>query len=217
MNRTTALAALATLCLYATSAHAIDAYVGAGTTGFLLGVEHHYNDNLGVRADLNALSLSRDASDSSATYHGTLHLADVAVLADYHPWGGRFRLSAGALMGNSNFSAVADGNASGTFNLNGIAVNAAGQSLAAKVTFPTVRPYFGLGFGSAARDTGLSFNGDVGVAIGRPKVTINASPGLVTAAQAAGTSVEAETTQLQSKADQLRLYPVIRLGVGWGF
>ena len=196
---------------------AADAYVGVGTTGFLLGVEHHYSDSFGVRADLNAASISRDTSDSSATYHGTLHLADVGLLADYHPWASGFRLSAGALIGHSKFDAHADGNATGSFTLNGVPVSAAGQSLDASIRFPTVRPYLGLGFGHAPKDTGLNFNADLGVAFGRPDVALTATPTLAQAALSAGTSVDAERNRLQDKVNRLRTYPVLRIGLGWGF
>ena len=69
--------------------------------------DYKVNDAFGVRADLNAVALSRSESDSSATYQGNLHLAAVGVFADYHPWGNGFRVSAGALIGDSYLDGTA--------------------------------------------------------------------------------------------------------------
>ncbi len=211
------LALLPALALLASPAFAVDTYVGVGTTGLMVGVEQNYTPSFGVRVDLNALSLSRDTSDSNATYHGNLHLADLALLGDYHPFAGGFRVTAGTLLGNSYFQGHADGTSTGTFTLNGVTVTALGQTLDASIKFPAVRPYVGIGWGHSAQGTGLSFTSDIGVAVGRPSVSLTASQGLITAALASGTSVDAERARLQDQADKLRLYPVVRVGLGWGF
>ena len=198
------------------SAHAADVYGGVGTTGFLVGVENHYTDSFGVRADLNALSLSRSESDSSATYQGSLHLAAVGLFADYHPWGNGFRLSAGALVGDSYLNGTAV-TSNGTFTLNGIQVSAPGETLSAKVRLPSVRPVLGVGWGHSPRATGAFLQFDLGVAYGRPDATLLASAGLVTAATAAGTSIGAEQALLQSKVNDYKLFPIARAAVGWAW
>jgi opacity protein-like surface antigen len=199
------------------AAQAADLYAGVGTTGFLVGVEHHYSDTVGVRADLNGGSLSRDASTSDATYHGTLHLAALGLFADYHPWGGAFRLSAGALLGDTNLEGQAVATANGTFTINGVQVSAPGESLTAKVKLPSVRPFVGLGWGHAPRESGLFGQFDLGLAYGRPEVTLTATPNLAAAAASAGTSVESERVLLQNKANDFRLYPVVRAGLGYSW
>lgn len=211
------LLALLPALMTAQAAHAVDAYAGIGTTGLLVGIEHHYSDAVGVRADLNAASISRDTSDNSATYHGTAHLSALGLFADYHPWGSGFRISGGALIGNSYVDGSATPSANGTFVLNGVAVSAPGESLSARIKLPSVRPFLGLGWGHAPKDTGLFGQFDLGVAYGRPDVTLSATPNLAAAALAAGTSIEAERARLQSKANDFRLYPVIRAGLGWGW
>ena len=207
---------LSTLCTVS-AAHAADVYAGIGTTGFLIGVEHHYSDAIGVRADVNGGSLSRDASTSDATYHGTLHLAALGLFADYHPWGGAFRLSAGALIGDTNLEGNAVASANGTFTINGVQVSAPGESLTAKVRLPSLRPFVGLGWGHAPKDRGVFGQFDLGVAYGRPDVSLTATPNLAAAAAAAGTSVESERVLLQNKVNDFRLYPVLRVGVGYGW
>jgi len=212
------LSAAAVAALFAVpAAHAADVYAGVGTTGFLLGVEHHYSDSVGVRADVSGGSLSRDANTSDATYHGTAHLAALGLFADYHPWGGAFRLSAGALIGDTHLDGNAVATANGTFTINGVQVSAPGESLTARVRLPSVRPFIGLGWGHAPKDSGVFGQFDLGLAYGRPDVTLTATPNLAAAAAAAGTSVESERILLQNKANDFRLYPVLRVGVGYGW
>ncbi|MDE3011094.1 MAG: hypothetical protein KGI67_09435 [Pseudomonadota bacterium] len=211
------LLALLPALLAAPAAHAIDAYAGIGTTGFLLGVEHHYTDAVGVRADISGASISRDVNDNSGTYHGTAHLAALGLFADYHPWGSGFRLSAGALVGDTHIDASGVASATGTYNINGVAVSAPGESLAARIKLPSVRPFIGLGWGHTPKSTGLFGQFDLGVAYGRPDVTLTATPNLAAAALNAGTSVDAERALLQAKADDYRLFPVIRVGLGWAW
>ncbi len=211
------LPAIATALLIVPAAQAADLYAGVGTTGFLVGVEHHYSDAVGVRADLNGGSLSRDASTSDATYHGTLHLAALGLFADYHPWGGAFRLSGGVLLGTTDLQGNAVATANGTFTINGVQVSAPGESLSAKVKLPSLRPFIGLGWGHAAKDSGVFGQFDLGLAYGRPEVTLTATPNLAAAAASAGTSVESERVLLQNKANDFRLYPVARVAVGIGW
>jgi hypothetical protein len=200
----------------AQSAQAVDVYGGVGTTGFLVGIENHYSDSLGVRADLNAVSLSRSESDSSATYQGNLHLAALGVFGDYHPWGNGFRVSAGALIGDSYLNGTAV-TSNGAFTLNGIQVSAPGETLTANVRLPSVRPVLGIGWGHAPTATGTFMQFDLGVAYGRPNTTLVASPGLVAAAAAAGTSVAAEQALLQSKVNDYKLFPIARAALGWAW
>lgn len=204
-------------CAIVPAAQATDLYAGVGTTGFLIGLEQHFDDNLGVRADFSAGSLSRDQSTSDATYHGNAHLSALGLFADLHPGGSGFRLSAGALVGDTHLDGDALPTANGTFTINGVQVSAPGESLHAEIKLPSVRPFIGLGWGHSPKDTGLFGQFDLGVAYGRPDVTLTATPNLAAAAAQAGTSIEGERQLLQSKANDLRIYPVIRAALGWGF
>jgi hypothetical protein len=103
----------------------------------------------------------------------------------------------------------------GTITINGVAYSAAGESIALDARFPTVSPYLGVGWGHKQADKGAGFYADLGTAIGRPKVKLTATPGLVAAA--GQSNIDAEQQAAQDKADKLRFYPVVKVGFGYTF
>ena len=120
----------------------------------------------------------------------------------------------GALIGSRKF----DGNATSLGNtvvLNGVTYPVSpGDALDFDARFPTVTPYLGLGYGHRA-GAGLQLYADAGVAYGRPKVTL--SPTASLAAEVSPTDLLAEQQSVQDKADHYRAYPVLKIGLSYGF
>jgi len=195
-----------------TQAHASnEVYVGAGTSGVTVGYAHSLGERTGVRIEGNYLNYSRDFSTSDARYDGKLKFADVAAYYDMY-FAGPFRLSAGLMVGSHSLNA--DGKASGgTITINGARYDATGEWVHGKAKYSTVRPYLGLGWGHRPEHTGVGFFGDVGVAYGNPDVSFNVSQGLQ--AEAGAANIEAERQRIQNKADNLKFYPVIRVGLDY--
>ena len=94
-------------------------------------------------------------------------------------------------------------------------VPAAGEILTLDARFPTVSPYLGVGWGHKQASNGPAFFFDLGAAIGRPKVKLTATPGLV--ALAGQSNIDAEQAAAQDKADRFRVFPVVKLGFGYAF
>lgn len=107
---------------------------------------------------------------------------------------------------------TAKGN-SGTVEFNGTAYSIAGETLALEAKFPSVRPCLGIGYGHSV-SKGLRLFMDLGVAYGKPKATLTASEGLTTAA---GADIEIERKKLQDDLDKLKVWPVIKIGLGYTF
>jgi hypothetical protein len=198
----------------ATSAFATnEVYFGAGTTGATAGYGFSIGPRSSVRVEGNYLNYSRNFHTSDAKYNGTLKFADVAAYYDFF-FAGPFRVTAGLMSGSH--SLTANGTASGgTITVNHQQYDATGQWVQAKAKYATVRPYLGLGWGHRPEHTGFGFFGDVGVAYGNPTVSFATSDGIRQAAGAA--NIEAERQLIQSKANNLKWYPVARVGVDWSW
>jgi hypothetical protein len=78
-----------------------------------------------------------------------------------------------------------------------------------------VTPYIGIGLGLGLRPAGgWGLFGDLGAYLGKPTVSLAASPAL---AAAAGADLDAERQRLQEEADRFALYPVVRAGIVYRF
>jgi hypothetical protein len=203
--------AVGSLCQPAHASNEV--YLGAGTTGIAAGYGHSLSAHTSVRVEGNYLNYSRSFNTSSAKYNGNLKFADVAAYYDMF-FAGPFRLTAGLMVGSHSLDA--DGKATGgTITINHQQYDATGQWVHAKAKYSTVRPYLGLGWGHRPEHSGFGFFGDVGVAYGKPSVSFNVSDGLRLAAGDA--NIAAERASVQSKADNLKFYPVVRVGFDYEF
>jgi hypothetical protein len=200
-------------CL-AQSATAGESYLGIGTTGFELGYAFKLNSDMGLRADLNFLSYGRDFNTNGAEYAANLKFSNVGAFYDYYP-AGSFRLTGGVLLGTRKVegNGVTTG---GTVIINGTGYPApAGEGVSVTDTFPGAAPYLGIGFGHSQARPGLGFYFDAGAAIGKGDVTLSATPGVVAAAGQA--NIDAERAKVQDRLNQLRVFPVVKLGVSYTY
>lgn len=206
--------ALAAVAFSTTAAHASDeVYFGAGTTGATAGYAHSLGARTGYRVEANYLNYSRDFNTNDARYNGKLKFADVAAYYDVF-FAGPFRVSVGLMIGSHKLDALGTATG-GTVTINHQQYDASGEWVHARAKYSTVRPYLGLGWGHRPNHTGFGFFGDVGVAYGSPDVSFSTSPGLQ--AEAGAANIEAERQHVQDKADNLRFYPVVRVGVNYTF
>jgi hypothetical protein len=216
-----ALAAVGMVGLASQGAHAQsnEVYGGFGTGGFVLGGGHSFNQYLGARAELGGFSLSHNFTSGSTDYDANLRLIHGSLFADFFPAASYFpvHLTAGVIFGGDQITGDAKANVNGSYSINGVPVTpVAGETISAKLTWPTVRPYLGFGFGhNPVAKPGFSFAADFGVAFGTPHVSYNVPADL--AQQAGAANVAAAEAQLQSKARDLRFYPVVTLAVTYRF
>jgi hypothetical protein len=196
------------------AAQAGEVYVGAGTTGIVVGVGGQVGPRAGVRLEGNFLDYSRTVSTSNVDYDGKLKSSAGSLLVDFFPVsGGCFRITAGAVVGDGKVTAVGRPR-NNTLNINGQVVNATGESINFTVKQPSVQPYLGIGVGHALK-TGFGFFADLGATYGKPRVDFSATPGLVAAAGQA--NIDAERQDVQNKADNYKFYPVVKLGISYRF
>ncbi len=195
----------------------------AGTTGFGGDIAYALSDNLGLRGHLGTGSVSRTLTDDNVDYEGRWKFGTTMALVDFFPGGGRFRLSLGAAYNGNKFEGTARGT-SGTVDINGRSYNLSDiGTLTGNVSFRKFSPYFGVGWGTAAKSagTGLFFSADLGVILAAsPRASLRANCGAAfTAAQCnqLQADLRAEENDFRDSVDTRSAYPVLSFGVGYRF
>lgn len=195
-------------------------YAGLGTTGLIAGYVQHYGDALGARAELSVLpSVGRSFTEDGIRYTGEARSTRGAVVGDWHPLRGVFRLSAGLSMGNSLATFTGAPVSGSTITIGGATVAVGpGDRYDVRAEMPSVLPYVGLGWGlTPARGWGV--HADVGALIGTPKVTGSLSDSLAAKIALTGRNPQAELDrELQTVRDtaaSIKAIPVISLGVSY--
>ncbi|MDR5767489.1 MULTISPECIES: hypothetical protein [unclassified Caballeronia] len=211
-------AAIGTLAaLAAPLSHAREIYGQIGTEGVGIGYSESLGTRDNVRAEFNGLKFSHNFDAGGLHYDGTASIYHGGFYFDFFPAPGTvgFRITAGALIGGDHVDGTAT-SMNGTYTIDGIAYPTFGESIHAKAKFPAVRPYIGIGFGhTPVAEKGFSAFFDAGVAYGRPRVTLDVPADIVAAA--GQENIDAEQQDLQNKADKLRFYPIVKVGVTYRF
>jgi hypothetical protein len=192
----------------------------AGTLGGGLEVAHAFSQGFGMRVDVDGYNLSRSITQDNIDYDAKLKLKTASLLADWFPFAGNFRISAGAMY-NGNKLSLAGKPTGGTFVINGNTYNAADVgSFDGQVDFRKIAPYAGIGYGRPI-GTGFSLTFDLGVmGQGSPRSKIAVTCGPATP-PATCTSLQndaaAEQARLDDSLHNFRLYPVVSLGLAYTF
>jgi hypothetical protein len=188
-----------------------------GSTGLGLEATYRVAPMLNLRAGGAGFLYSGNFEQDGNDFSVDARLASASLLADFHPFRGSFRISAGGLL---NFNQL-KGKATGDLDIDGTTYQ--NGVLNAEVDFNTLAPYVGLGWGNAFRGGRLTFMTDIGVIYaGSPSLSLDASvPGL-DANQTAQleTNLAEEKANLQSELDNLpwlQFYPVVTLGLSYRF
>ncbi len=188
-----------------------------GTVGAGLEFSKWLAGHLGARVGLNFFSKSfNDREVDGNQYDARLKVHALMALLDLYPGArGAFHFTAGLSTNPARLTATGTPT-SGTFEFNSHTYNSNEVGvLTGEAKFNKLSPYAGLGFGTAARGGRLAFVVDLGVAFGKPKISLTASG-------AAGnpqlqSDLNAEIADVQEDADKLPGYPVISLGLMYRF
>jgi hypothetical protein len=190
-----------------------------GTTGagadLTVGIARSVNLRLGAQG----WSRSETRTEQEVEYEAHLTLVSGEILLDFHPRGGGFRVSAGAVVNGNEVTAVSTEAA--VYTINGVQypVGLVGR-LHGKVETNSVAPYLGIGWGNAvARASPWHFAADLGAFYqGSPKVSLRAeSPFLALLPARFEEDLETERRKIEDDLDAYRVYPVVSLGVSYRF
>jgi hypothetical protein len=211
-----ALATLATTAaLQAAPVLAGEIYVQAGLPGYGLGYAHPLGSALTLRADYVTLgSRHKDTTQEGILYSGDLQAKRLAAFADWYPFAGVFRLSAGYTSNKYKLTLDASG-AGRTINVGGTNYTlGAGDGLLVEVKYPNSMPYLGLGWGHQ-QGSGLRFSLDLGAGIGKPTVTATGRGQL--AAQVAQADIDRELVELRDGVGKIKVLPQLSFAIGYSF
>lgn len=196
-------------------------YGTAGTVGFGGGLAATFNDHFGARIGYTSYEHTvDDIEEGDLVLDGKAEIGGLQALLDWYPFGGGFRLSAGA-MENASLTAHARP-IGGAYTLNGTTYTTAELGEANGVAeYESISPYAGIGFGRALSPDGrLGFSMDMGVVFtGTPDIELNATcrvPNAMVCAQI-DSDVRAEESELRREADELKYWPVLSIGVSYKF
>ena len=186
-----------------------------GTLGYGAEFDFSKSDRFSARVGINAYTYKHNANVGSVNYDLDLQMQTASILADWYPFSGRFRASAGMFYNNNklDLSGVPTG---GNYIINGNAYTSAQiSSLEAAMTFNQVAPYFGIGWGNpVAKDKGWGLNSDIGVLFqGKPKIALTVA--CATSCPSLPTDAAAENAQLQDDLSHFKFWPVISFGISY--
>ncbi len=196
-------------------AHAGEAYVNVGFPGVMAGYAQAVTDMVTLRGDFATMgSRGQDGVEEGIEYKGTFKANRVGLFADYFPLGNSFRLTGGVTFNNvkidlkSNFQ-------TGTVDIGGTPVPVSNTDyFNVQVKFPKTTPYLGIGWGHLDQAPGWGLVADLGVSIGKAKVSIdtNLKDKGVTQEE-----IDRETQEIRDGVGKLRVLPQASLGVSYRY
>lgn len=182
-------------------------YTQLGINGLGLGYAASVTPDWAVRGQVNWLpkqSYTGNVGDFGNTANLTVEVnwSSFQLVGDWYPGDGGFRFSGGVVFNDNKISVA------GTGNVNGTAGTVNGEIKLSQ----DPAPYLGLGYSVRPRIAkGWGFNMDAGVMFQNPKASLSATGGPTAA------DVEAQRAKMQDAVDQLKVMPVIALGVSYTF
>ncbi len=211
----------AVVSMVSAAAHAdVGVAVKTGITGLGVEVSQYYNESVSTRVSVGSLKINKTFDEDDVTYDGKLKMGGLAALADYHPFQGRFHVTAGIVKLDTGLSGSAKYNG-GTVKINGNTYNGSDVgSLDASIKWNKVGPYVGFGFdgGNADKDGGFYTRTDIGVIYaGKAKVSVNANctnPAVCTSLQS---DIDAQRQKLEDSANDMKILPVMQFSLGYKF
>ncbi len=221
MRRTSVKRVVAVAGLFAVMGSAqADVGVGVRYSTLGAGVElgTSFSDFFSLRLGLNKYTTSENQTIDNIQYDADVDFQSTSLLLDWNPFGGSFHVTAGYLSSDNEIRALAT--PSGTVAIGNTPVTVSAGDLVLNSTIKLGSgPYLGLGWGNVPA-SGFGFVLEAGVVqMGTPDVSLTLSgtnTALIDALYATG-DVNQEIANMESDLDEYDTYPVIAVGISYGF
>lgn len=138
--------------------------VHASTVGYGVTLEKPLLYDFGLRIQTGTSSVSQQASFDGTPYTSTTRYNNIAVIADYRPYAGRYRISGGLVFGDDGVRNVARPDGATLRVGNGIYPASGVGTLTARVRYDRPSIYAGVGTGTGLV-RGLALDLDAGVLV----------------------------------------------------
>ena len=216
---TSALLMFSTSLLMAETPMELNTALKAGTLGYGFDISTPINQSFSARFNLNGLSYSDTQNSDGNDFSGTLDLFTAGALVDYYPFENNFRLSSGLYYNGNGFTGRVTPSSTVTVDINNNTYSSADLGhLDSTISFNTIAPYAGLGWGNDAHDKGWGFTFDLGVMYhGTPSVDLTAVDVNPAIANEIATNLVIEEQNANNDLSSYKFYPVLSLGVNYSF
>ncbi|HEY9280324.1 MAG TPA: hypothetical protein VIP51_09655 [Eoetvoesiella sp.] len=204
-----------------------EVYGKAGFLGAGLGYSYGISEKFTLRGDVTtAGSFSKNGTSSDFDYKAKLRNNVGTIYGDWFPMNNGFRLTAGLGVRDTRITADGRANSSGEVTIGDATIAYGGDDTAhARVKYPSVTPYLGIGWGhnvGQQAQAGWGFVADLGVYFGKPKVDFNVSDSVRTKLNAATNGnaqaeINKQEDEIKDKVEKYKVIPVIYLGASYRF
>ena len=219
MGRLSAAAALLMILIVAGHAAARSddpARFSIGVTGGTLGIgpeiAYRFSETLGVRGNATFLSLSHGLNSGDIHYDGRVRLRSGGAMLDLYPFGGGFRVSAGARINGNDGRVIASPASNVTINGTEYTPAQVG-TLRGHADTREFAPTLTFGYGGSFKK-GIAFGIEAG-ALFQDRVRIrdftSTSPFIAAA------DLEAERRNVQDDVNDYNIYPIVQFTFGYRF
>jgi hypothetical protein len=191
----------------------------AGTTGVGGDVSWRFHQNLALTGRYtDGLDFDTDFDDDGVDYDAEFGMKASSLKVDYFPFGGRFFLSAGAMMPDIEANVTGTPEDGMTFDLNGVDYSAAqiGSVVGTASVADSVQPYVGVGWRSS-HEPGFGFFSEFGVVATNVDVSLSTTNGFENIDPSLQNDIRAEEASLKDDIDKLPVFPVAVIGISYTF
>lgn len=206
------LALTGVLCAGPAAAEGFALGVKAGTLGAGVEVTYGLSPRFNLRFGVNSYSYDYEETTSGIRYDAELDLGSGALLLDWHPFAGVFRVSLGYMRNDNVLNLTATPQDDQEIGGRSYRPDQIG-TLTGEMTFEKNVPYVGIGWGNAARGKGLGLSFELGAMFqDSPQVALNASNPNVRRAD-----LDQEEREIEQDLEEFKVYPVVSFGLSYHF
>ncbi|MDR5876561.1 hypothetical protein LPL18_005145 [Halomonas sp. CUBES01] len=191
----------------------------AGTTGFGGDISYRFHENLAVTARYtDGLDVDTDFEEDGVDYDADFGMKASSLKLDYFPLGGRFFISAGAMMPDIEASVTGTPQDGMTYELNGTNYSASqiGSVVGTATVADSTQPYLGWGWRSS-NERGLGFFSEFGVVATDIDVSLHTTNGFENLDPTLRDDLRGEEESLKDDIDKLPVFPVALIGISYTF
>jgi hypothetical protein len=191
----------------------------AGTTGVGADVSWRFHKNMALTGRYtDGLDFDTDFEEDGVDYDAEFGMKAASLKVDYFPFGGRFFISAGAMVPDIEANVTGTPQDGTTYELNGTNYSATqiGSVVGTATVADSTQPYVGMGWRSS-HETGFGFFSEFGVVATNVDVSLSTTNGFENLDPTLQEDIRAEEASLKDDIDKLPVFPVALIGISYTF